>query len=709
VLVVLLAAGTGACASRTGGANEFPELREYDGLEIDVVAFRDTEPFSADSLIKLIATQASRCSLLGIPVCVPFTNFGQEEHYLDPGTVTRDVQRLEMFYRSAGYFGTQVRPEAAPNREDVSVTFVVERGDAIILDSLTLMGTEGVVDPDSLAATLPLQAGEIFNLTEFATSADTVLRAMQVRGHAYATLLRNFTVDTLRDRAAVALEAIPGPRVTVDSIVVRGAETMGRTTALRQLTFARGDLLLLTDLTESQRNLYALDLVQFASVTVAPDSLQAFPDDSSRATVLVALAEASEHEVDAAVGFGTIECFRTEARWADRSFGGGARLLRLRGELSKIGVGQGLGGSVCSAYERDTLAATLDYHASAELVQPYFISPRNNLTFNVFADRQSEPTIFRRTAQGARLALGRRLAPRTTLSAGFDVEHGQTLANASIYCVAFQVCLPEDIERLSVARFRNTISASILRDRTDVVIDPTRGTTARVALAWAPPWLLSDVTFIRLILDGSYYRELRPGVVGAASLQLGTFFQSATIDTRDFLPPEERFYAGGATSVRGYDRNALGPGIWLAEPVRDTAGVLRRDDGVPVPDSAKAEFVPTGGTALIVGNVEVRFPSPFMRDILRLAAFVDAGSVGSGNLWDRQEVQLRLTPGVGIRMHTPVGPVRIDIAYNPHQLTEGALFVRDETALYRVRDHFRPERASFLSRLRVHLGVGQAF
>jgi outer membrane protein assembly factor BamA len=98
-----------------------------------------------------------------------------------------------------------------------------------------------------------------------------------------------------------------------------------------------------------------------------------------------------------------------------------------------------------------------------------------------------------------------------------------------------------------------------------------------------------------------------------------------------------------------------------------------------------------------------------MRDILRLAAFVDAGSVGSGNLWDRQEVQLRLTPGVGIRMHTPVGPVRIDIAYNPHQLTEGALFVRDETALYRVRDHFRPERASFLSRLRVHLGVGQAF
>jgi Omp85 superfamily domain len=149
--------------------------------------------------------------------------------------------------------------------------------------------------------------------------------------------------------------------------------------------------------------------------------------------------------------------------------------------------------------------------------------------------------------------------------------------------------------------------------------------------------------------------------------------------------------------------------VWVAEPIVSAGDTARGDDGVPLPDTTRAEFMPTGGTALIVGSVEVRFPSPFLRDVLRLAAFVDAGSIGTGNLWDREDLQLRVTPGLGFRMQTPVGPVRIDIAYNPHRLTAGALFVADQSALYRVRDEFRNERASFLSRLRIHLGVGQAF
>jgi outer membrane protein insertion porin family len=344
-------------------------------------------------------------------------------------------------------------------------------------------------------------------------------------------------------------------------------------------------------------------------------------------------------------------------------------------------------------------------------VQPYFLSPRNNLTLNAFAERQSQRLIFVRTAQGGRFAFGRRLAPRTTLSAGFDVEHGQTLANGPIYCAAFLVCLPEDIERLSTPRFRNTVSASVLRDRTDVPLDPTRGTTSRATVAWAPPWLFSDVTFIRASLEGAYYRELQPGWVGAIALELGSFFQSATTDERDFLPPEERFYAGGATTVRGYGRNELGPGVWVADPVVVDSDTLRDESGVPVPDTTanRALFVPTGGTALVVGNIEVRFPSPFLRDVLRLAAFVDAGSVGTGNVWDQKELHLRVTPGLGFRMQTPVGPVRLDIAYNPHRPTAGALFVADGSTLYRVAEQYRNERTSFFSRLRVHLGVGQAF
>jgi outer membrane protein assembly complex protein YaeT len=711
LLVLLVAAWSAGCAARSG-SNDFPELGQYAGREIDRVDFRNAEPFGADTLRQVIRTQPSRCTLLGLPICIPFTNIGQDEHELDPRTVTSDVQRLELFYRSAGFFGTDVTPEVVPSAEDVTVTFVIARGDSIIMDSLAVVGTEGVLDPDSLRATLDLQAGELFDLRAFAASADTVLFALRERGHASATVLRNFTVDTLRDRASITLEAIPGPRVTVDSIVIAGTENLGRADVLRQLTFRKGALLLATELVESQRNLYMLDLVQFASVAIAPDSLQAFPGDSARSTVLVTIAEAPVYEVNAALGFGSIECFRSEVSWENRSFAGGARRLTLTGSVSKIGTGTGLRTSLCRGFASDTLAQSLDYSLGAAFVQPFFISPRNNIQVNLFTDAQSEPQVFRRTATGGRLALGRRLAARTALSAGFDIEHGHTVANPALYCAAFLVCQPDDIEELSSPRFRNSISASALHDDTDLAIDPTHGTITRAALAWAPPWLLSDVTFVRMNAGATIYRTLRPGWIGAASLQLGTFFRTAgTSDEDNFLPPEERFYAGGATTVRGYDRNSLGPGVWVAPPTRDGEATIRDDVGVPRPDTAAAEFVPTGGTALIIANVEVRMPSPFLGDIMRMAAFVDAGSVGQGNLWDSETMQLRVTPGLGVRMQTPVGPVRLDIGYNPHRRTAGPLLVRDDEAgtLVRVRDVFQPDRRSFLSRIRIHLGVGQAF
>src|SRR5690606_17793186 len=127
----------------------------------------------------------------------------------------------------------------------------------------------------------------------------------------------------------------------------------------------------------------------------------------------------------------------------------------------------------------------------------------------------------------------------------------------------------------------------------------------------------------------------------------------------NFLPPEERFYVGGASSVRGFQRNDLGPGIY----VTDSDSLVADDDGNLRPHR-HAEFVPTGGTAMAVTSAELRLPSPVLSRILRLALFVDAGAVGSGSLWDLSWSDWRITPGAGARLQTPVGPVRIDIGIN---------------------------------------------
>ena len=713
VPILALLAGTQlGCSARATGAALYPRLAEHSGKKINAVRFSGTGPFSADSLRVLIDTQPSRCNFLGLPFCVPFTSLGREEHFLDLAVISGDVRTLELVYRQEGYFGTQVEPGVEPEADDeVEVTFAIRMADPIILDSLTVTGTDTIFDPDSLALELPIQVGDTFDLGLFAASADTVLRRLLRRGHAYAQVLRNYGVDTLQNRAVASLDAVAGPQVTIDSIIVTGADHLGRKEAIRQLEFSEGDLLVPGELTASQRNLYSLELIQFASVTIAPDSMRPPGADSSRATVLVALAEAPVHQIDAAVGYGTVECARVEGRWVNRSFMGGARRLSVNGAVSKIGISgpldAGLERSLCRAFQGDTLFERgLDYRFATNFTQPYFISPRNQLAVDAFWERISEPLVFQRIAKGGQIGLTRRLATRSQLTSAIEIERGKTIASPALFCAAFQVCEPTIADSLSKSRYRNALSLTYITDETDVPYNPVEGYILRGALTYAPSWMRSDIRFVRLTGEGSIYREFKPGYVWAAGLRFGNFFQSASldpIDGRNFLPPEERFFTGGSSSVRGFRQNELGPGIYVQ--------TLKYDDGEPTGERTEPRFVPVGGTSITVANAELRFPSPFLPRLLRLAAFVDAGTINTGNFWDLQKSDLRVTPGAGLRLATPVGPVRIDLAYNPHRRVAGPLYVLDPQSGRLVQEQamYEPDALTFFERLQIHVGIGQAF
>jgi outer membrane protein insertion porin family len=713
----LLLAGAviaGGCGVRSAAADLYPDVAEHSGRRIDDVRFVDPEPFNRDTLLTVIQTQPSRCSFLGLPVCVPFTRIGRQEHRLSVARVSADVEALERFYRIAGYFGTRVAPRVEEDGSDVDVYFTVRRGNPIVLDYLSVGGTEGIMDPDSLAGRLPLQPGDIFHLGRFIESSDIVLRGLQRRGHAYAEILRSFAVDTVDSRAEASIDAIPGPRVTVDSILVRGAAHLGRTATLRQLEIAEGDLLVSSALLESQRNLYALELVSLASVTLAPDSLQAAPQDSTTATVMVSITEAPVHEIEAAVGFGTEECLRTDGRWVNRSFGGGARRLSLRASLSRLGVGEpfavGAGRSVCPGLVGDTIFGgnTFDYRFSADLTQPYFMGPRNQLGVNAYAERLSEPGVFSRNAVGGRTSVSRRLGARSGGSFSVEVESARTRASPALFCAAFLVCEPATIEELSQRRFRSELGTSYFLDASNNRLEPTAGFVVRTTGTYAAPWLGSQLNFFRWTADGSYYRELKPRYVTAFALRLGNFFRTATLDPSrgQFLPPEDRFYAGGASTVRGYTRNTLGPGVYVAEP-----DWLEIDEAGDTTFSKTPHFVPTGGTSLVIANAELRMPSPFLARLLRLALFVDAGAIGTGSVWDLDPGEWRLTPGAGIRLQTPVGPVRLDMAFNPYDEPVAPVLLNDvETGrLRRIKTEYQAPSGNFFSRLRIHLGVGHAF
>lgn len=699
------------CAT-SEAARLYPAIAERSGTRIDDVFFTNPEPFSADTLLTLTLTQPSRCNFLGLPFCVPFTRIGREEHRLSTSRVAEDVETLERFYRITGYFGTRVTPDVVPDGGDVDVTFSIARGDPIVLDALSVTGTEGLLDPDSLAGSLALQQGDIFHLGEYIEASEYIVRVLQRRGHAHAEVFRSFTVDTVDNRAEATIDVVPGPVVTVDSIIVTGAPHLSRRATLRQLEIREGEILRSGQLIESQRNLYSLELVSLASVTLAPDSLQRTPEDNSTATIQVAIAEAPLREVEAAVGFGNIECLRSDAQWVHRSWTGGARRLALRSSISRLGVGEPFalngGERVCASEPRDTLFSgnRFDYRFAADFTQPYFINPRNQLAVSAFMERVSEPGVFSREAVGGRAGVSRRLGARSGTSASIEVEHGQTLASPALFCAAFLVCEPATIDSLAARKFRAELGATYFMDATDAPLEPTSGYLARTSIGYATALLGSQVRFFRWTGEASNYREVRPRWIAAFSLRLGNFFRTATVDPEgNFLPPEERFYAGGASSVRGYPRNALGPGIY----VTDSDSLVADEEGNLRPER-HAQFVPTGGTSLAVTSAELRMPSPVLPRLLRLAVFVDAGAVGSGNLWDMPFSEWRITPGAGARLQTPVGPVRIDIGINPYDPVTAPLLVIDpETGGLRRIGVFTPATGGFFRRMQLHVGVGHAF
>lgn len=698
-LIILAAAGLLALSgcARPRVAELYPQLEQHAGQRVDQLAFRNIEPFSRDSLRAITESEETRCELVPVllPFCFPGTNWGLRLRVVDLEAVGRDVNRLTALYRQSGYFGSLVVPEVeelGPAAEGVRLVYRVERGPEIRMDTVIVEGTEGIADPDSLAATLRLQPGDRFELPEFLAASEDVAELLRAEGHAYAEVLRNYSVNTERQRATAWLVAIPGPRVTVDTVLVQGLDVMGEQTVRRQLAVEEGDLLRLSRLRDSQRNLYELDLTQFASVAVAPDTLQLAPEDQATATLLVQITEAPEHLVEAVAGFGTQDCIRAGAQWVDRSFLGDSRRLTLSGSVSRIAS------RLCES--RDTVfSRAFDYRFAAEMSQPYFLSPRNRLSLTAFVERQTQPELFRRTAQGGRLSLTHRLGAREALTAAVDVEHRDTDAVPVLYCYAFAICTPEDIQALGRAHWRNALSATWTRDRGNRPVSPNQGYTLRTSLMWSPPAIASDFDFVRSSGEISFYRTLRPGWVLATHLRLGSFLTRAGLELEDFIPPEERFYAGGANSVRGYGRNQLGPGVWLFE-------------GAELPDSIHGglpvQFFPTGGTSVAVTSAEFRFPAPWFRQRVRLAAFVDAGMIALDPIWDMNE-PWRVTPGAGIRAQTPIGPARIDLAYNPNPRTRGPLVVADEGGIRRIAEGFRPDPPGFWGRLQLHIAVGQAF
>ncbi len=653
--------------------------------EVRSLVFRGNRAFSSSDLGQRIVTTESGWFRRHFGI------FGTR-HCLDRTELPLDVLRLRKFYHDKGYYGAQVDTLVQPmGPGTVRVTFTIAEGEPIVIDSLAITGLDSVRDRARIVAGLPLHVGAPFDINALAAEMDTITARLRNSGFPRVELLRNYSLRTDSLKAYVLIRALPGPLTRIGDIRVRvtpvdsgGVQQIGDRVVRGLLGIRPGDLYSDQKLIAAQRNLYQLGA--YRHVEVGLDSVQKLGD--SLVTLDVDLREDYMHQLDTKYGWATLDCFRTSATYTDKNFLHQARHLELAGQLSKIGYGYPLASSstrrMCyqDVLRRDPFSDTTNYSISATITQPGLLGTSWSPTYSIYRERRSQYLAYLRTTLiGGEASASRAVGVGGAVGVSYTLEYGRTEAQPALLCAVFNRCDAVSREQISsTAQPLAVAGAQYTLARTDDPFNPSQGFVVRTELRSSSRLIgsSSELAFNKGTFDIAWYHpvgrtgvfasRLRGGVVVGPSFSLS--------DPTRYIPPEERLYAGGANSVRGFFQNELGSLLYIATGydstvVNDSTRYFRSPNRV-----APFRVVPVGGNALLVANFEYRVPDVFFPRLLQWTFFADGGEV-----WTRGTPgsalalsQIKWTPGIGIRVFTPVGPLQVNVGYNPYPSPRGPIY-----------------------------------
>jgi outer membrane protein insertion porin family len=630
-----------------------------------------------------------------------------ERRYFDEREFQRDVLRLKLLYSQAGFLDARIDTVVQRDSGSVRLQFLITEGPPVRITDITVTGTEGIVPSQRVLEALPLVVGEPFNRLLLGASTDSIRAIFEGRGYPFVEVFRGFDVRRDTREATVTFDVVPGPRSTVGRVDIVGDTSMGEGAIRRLLPVRAGRWYRWQDLADAQRELYRTGAFDYVDVRLT-DSV---PRADSTVTVRVAVREGKARRMRATAGYGTEDCFRLLTGLTSARLFGGLRSLDVTARLAKIGTGSpfswGLQNTfLCQALQADNdnpERLALNYNVTASLSEPALFTRSVGATIGLSAERRSEVGAYVQEGFGASLRLTVRNRWDVPLTLSYEIGRSSTKASPATSCLYLNICRLEDIATYQAPRRKGTLGLVLARNRQNSVLNPSRGSLATAQLRWASAFTGSDSLAAFTMLQAQYARYLPLGRNAVLSFRVlgGTLLSSViTVDgvERFYVPPEERFYSGGANTVRGFGQNELGPVVRVIH-------TTPTDSGPVVVDTLSSA---SGGTDLFVANVELRVPIPGLGSRVQFATFVDAGQV-----FDRADALsdpgVWVTPGIGLRFETGVGPIRFDVGYNGYGAREGPLYREEGSELVLVEPIWKPDTGSFLSRLRLHFSVGQAF
>lgn len=556
---------------------------------------------------------------------------------LDERLLRRDVNALQAYYHSVGYPDAAVhldRIELLENRRFADIHISIDEGEPNLVHALAFEGNL-ILEEKDLREDLLLEPGAPYNPSLLETDIYTIRGRYFDQGYLAVTIADSVRIE---DRKVdIRFYINPRQQLLVGNIAIDGNEAVHTGVIRAEITVKPGEVCRYNKVLETERNLFETGL--FSVVDVVPEHVDTL---TNVVDIRIRVRERKESWIEAGFGVGNVLGSRIFAEWGTRNVAGTGRTIRLK-----------------ATYAFDLFRGDEIDPNNFEISNTYYRYDAIYQQRRVFGLKL--PTGLNAFDEWDNTVTGLEVK---TLGAALTVSHEygkvREFGREGLLVGSFSV---EDIQRkqetdsvLTETRSRsNILGGSASRDTRDFVLNPTVGSYRVVSSQIAGGILGGKNDFYTL--ESSYQRYAGIGRIRETEKRIvrQSVFAwrvraayAESYGRSDEVPVENRYFLGGANSVRGYKESGLGP------------------------HDAKGN--PTGGEFLLLANVELRYPLPYLwRWNFSGAVFLDSGNVWAsirdmhGSDFDfRTKIDetgvndYRYGIGLGIRYNTPIGPIRLD-------------------------------------------------
>ncbi|MGE0849089.1 MAG: outer membrane protein assembly factor BamA [Hyphomicrobiaceae bacterium] len=593
------------------------EIHEGAATKVKAINFIGNRAFSDSQLRDIITTSQSN-----------LFDFIKGTNIYDPDRLSLDRELLRQYYLKNGYADARVVSAGAELDRDGSgfyITFVIEEGELFRFGGVEVESALGSVDAKALRREVLTVSGSTFNQSEMDKTVEKLTLTVSEQGVPFARVRPRAARDPGARVINVTYMVDEGPRIYIERINVIGNTRTRDYVIRREFRLAEGDAFNPLMVDKAKKRLQALGFFKNVEIKRRPGSA---PD---RMILDVEVVEQSTGELSFGAGYSTSEGVIGDITISERNLMGRGQYLRLR-----------LAGS------QERLQIDLSF------TEPRFLDRNLAAGFDVFHKITTVSTYqpFAGRNSGVSLRLG------FPLSENLWLTNSYTISNNEISDV--QPGASRAIEEAKGEYWSSSVGSGLVYDKRNHPKNPTSGYYLQVSGEFAG--LGGDVQYIRGSAESRFYYPITEKItlVGRA---IGGHIEGWGGEDVRLL---DLYYKGGET-IRGFNRAGYGPRDTL------TSNAL-------------------GGQTFWATTAELRFPFPFIPDDLGMsgAIFADAGSLFGAGASAKElnakcgvpgvtdpvtgvttfegvclvdSASVRASVGFGVLWNSPLGPLRLDIAY----------------------------------------------